>query len=217
MKIEIWGDVVCPYCYIGKGNLAIALRHFAHAEDVVVLNRAFELDPRFDKHSVLTVEQAAARKYGMTSQQTEAAERRLQHSAREAGLDYSIDRPTGNTFDVHRVLRMSEELGLRNQLTETVFRMNFTNQANVFDRNTLVDLATGVGLDPVAVREMLAGDAYAKAVHQEESAAKRRGISTLPVMLIDGTVEIAGAQSPQTYLKALERAWDAGHPSGVPT
>jgi predicted DsbA family dithiol-disulfide isomerase len=83
MKIEIWGDVVCPYCYIGKANLAIALRQFAHAEDVVVLNRAFELDPRFDKHSILTVEQAAARKYGMTPQQTEAAERRLQQSARE--------------------------------------------------------------------------------------------------------------------------------------
>jgi predicted DsbA family dithiol-disulfide isomerase len=217
MKIEIWGDIVCPYCYIGKGNLVIALRQFAHAEDVVVLNRAFELDPRFDKRSILTVEQAAARKYGMTPQQTEAAERRLQQSARKAGLDYSIDRPTGNTFDIHRVLRMSEDFGLRNQLTETLFGMNFTNQANVFDRDTLVGLATGAGLDPVAVREVLAGDAYAKAVHQEESAAKRRGISTLPVMLIDSTIEVAGARSPQTYLKALEHAWDVGHPSGVPT
>lgn len=210
MKVEIWGDIVCPYCYIGKARLAEALAAFAHADEVEIENRAFELDPRFDRNTVLTVAQAAARKYGMSESETERAERRLQKKAQDVGLSYSIERPTANTFDVHRVLRYADEFGLRRELTDRVYRANFAGERNVFDHESLIELAAEVGLDGDGVRKVLDGDAYAAEVREEARTAKRRGLSTVPYFLIDGRVEVSGARSVETFLAALDQAWEAG-------
>ncbi|MGW6898800.1 DsbA family oxidoreductase [Streptomyces sp. NPDC054919] len=211
MQVEIWGDIVCPYCYIGKARFRRALESFPHADEVQVSYRAFELDPRFDRETVLTVHEAAKRKYGMSPADTDAAEHRLQVMANTSGLPYSVERPTANTFDVHRVLRYAEDFGLRGELTDAVFRVNFAGEGNVFDHDTLVGIAQRVGLDPDGVRKVFDSDAYADEVRAEARTVKRRGLTTVPYLLIDGEVVVSGAKSVEAFAEALETAWNARH------
>jgi predicted DsbA family dithiol-disulfide isomerase len=160
---------------------------------------------------VLTVAQAAARKYGMSATETERAERRIQRMAEAEGLPYSIERPTANTFDTHRVLRFADESGQRAALTDRVFRANFSGKINVFDSDTLTALAAETGLDPEEVANVLATDAYAAEVRAESRDAKRRGIDSLPFLIINERDVISGTQPVETYGKALMSAWTPGH------
>jgi predicted DsbA family dithiol-disulfide isomerase len=209
LQVEIWGDIVCPYCYIGKARFHKALERFPHADEVKVSYRAFELDPRFDRQTVLTVHEAAKQKYGMSPADTDAAEHRLQRMANAEGLPYSVERPLTNTFDVHRVLRYAEDFGAREELTDAVFRANYAGKANVFNHATLIDIAQRVGLDPDGVRKVLDSDAYADEVRAEERTVKRRGLTAVPYFLIDGEVVVSGAKSVDAFAAALDTAWKA--------
>lgn len=210
----IWVDIVCPYSYIGMARFDQALRKFAHAGEVEVWYRAFELDPDFDRGVVLTVGEAAARKYSMSAEQTDRAERRLRAMAHAEGLPYSIERPTGNTFDIHRVLRSAADVGLRGPLTERVFRATFSGNVSVFDRESLVALAEEVGIDRDHVSHVLSGDDYANEVRAEARLAKEHGVTGVPFFLIDGHNGVSGAQSVETFAAALDAAWAATRTDG---
>ncbi|HEY7198564.1 MAG TPA: DsbA family oxidoreductase, partial [Candidatus Dormibacteraeota bacterium] len=187
MKVEIWSDVVCPWCYIGKRRFERALAGFEHRDEVEVRWRSFELDPRAPRESG-DEEPAArlARKYGMTVEQARAAQDRVTGLAAEEGLAYRLDaaRPA-NTFDAHRLLHLAADRGVQAAVKEGLMAAYFTEARPIGDSETLVAVAAGAGLDEAAAREVLAGDAYAEDVAADEREAAALGISGVPFFVLD--------------------------------
>ncbi len=218
MQVEIFSDVVCPWCAIGKRRLEAALGRFEHADDVDVVWRAFELDPgapaRRDGDNV----DRLARKYGMTRQQAVEANARLTAAAAAEGLDFHLERTqSGNTFDAHRLLHYARSAGpgLQNALKERLFVAYFTDGDAIGDPETLVRLATEVGLDPHECADILAGDRYAAEVRGDERDAYELGVTGVPFFVVDGKFAVPGAQDADTVLSVLRRAWKKAHPLEV--
>src|SRR4051794_24498154 len=148
MKVEIWSDVVCPWCYIGKRRFETTLARFQHADQVEVIWRSFQLDSDAPLESGLTVTEMLAGKYGVGLEQAAAMNDRVTSIAAEEGLDYHLDKAKyTNTFDAHRLIHLAAERGLRNEMKERLMRAYFTEGASVGNADTLVRLAAEVGLD----------------------------------------------------------------------
>jgi predicted DsbA family dithiol-disulfide isomerase len=211
--VEIWSDVVCPWCYVGKRQFERALSGFAHADDVTVEWRSFELDPNSPPQVDMPMAQILSRKYGMTEEQAEQANRRMTDLAASVGLDYHLDtaRP-GNTFDAHRLIHLAAEHGRGDAMKERLLAAYFTEGRSVGDHDTLVELAVEVGLDGDEVRATLDGDRYAADVRHDETRAASLGATGVPFFVIDGTYGISGAQGDEVILRALEQAWTESHP-----
>jgi predicted DsbA family dithiol-disulfide isomerase len=215
MKVEIFSDVVCPWCAVGKRRFEAALARFEHAGDVDVVWRAFELDPHAPARRGGDDAERLAAKYGMTRAQAVAARERLTATAAAEGLDFHLDRSQpGNTFDAHRLLHHAGGVGagLQDALAERLFASYFTEGATIGEPATLVRLATEVGLDPRECADILAGDRYADAVRADERDALELGVTGVPFFVVDGTFAIAGAQDADTILGVLRRAWAKAHP-----
>jgi predicted DsbA family dithiol-disulfide isomerase len=213
VKVEIWSDVVCPWCYIGKRRFESALAAFEHRDEVEVEWRSFELDPQAAPDTGEDPVERLARKYGMTREDALAAHARVTGLAAQEGLTYRLDvaRPA-NTFDAHRLLHLAAERGLQAAAEERLFAAYFTEGRSLGDPETLVALAVEVGVDEAAAREMLRGDAYADAVAGDEREASELGISGVPFFVIDRRYGISGAQPAELIGQALERAWADTHP-----
>jgi predicted DsbA family dithiol-disulfide isomerase len=209
VKVEIWSDVVCPWCYIGKRRFERALAAFEHRDEVEVEWRSFELDPQAARDTGEDPVERLARKYGMTREDALAAHARVTGLAAQEGLAYRLDvaRPA-NTFDAHRLLHLAAEQGVQAAAEERLFAAYFTEGRSLGDPETLVALAAEVGLDEAAAREVLQGDAYADAVAGDEREASELGISGVPFFVIDRRYGISGAQPAELIGQALERAWD---------
>ncbi|MCP2267158.1 DsbA family oxidoreductase [Promicromonospora thailandica] len=208
MRIEIWSDVSCPWCYIGKARFTKALVAFPHRDEVEVVHRSFELDPRLARTRSTTGPEHA-QKYGMTPQQARAAEEDLARLARAEGLDYLVDfRDHGNTFDLHRLLHLAASRGLGNTLLDLFYEGNFSAERSIYDPEHQVELAVRAGLDEAEIRTVLADPStYADKVRADESEASRLGITGVPFFVIDRRYGISGAQLTATFTEALERAW----------
>jgi len=217
VKVEIWSDVVCPWCYIGKRRFESGLAAFEQRDEVEVQWRSFELDPRAPRTSDGDQVERLARKYGMTREAALAAQARVTGLAAEEGLAYRLDlaRPA-NTFDAHRLLHLAAERGVQGAAEERLFAAYFTEGRALSDPETLVALAGEVGLDEAAAREVLQGDAYAEAVAGDEREAAALGISGVPFFVIDRRYGISGAQPADLIQRALAQAWADAHPD-VPT
>lgn len=208
MQVEVWSDVVCPWCYIGKRELESALARFAHADEVTVTWRSYELDPRSPRRVELTMAEVLGRKYGMSPERAEAANRQMTELAAGVGLEYHLDRvQIGNTFDAHRLLHLATAEGLGAELSERLLAAYFTEGRAVSDPATLVELAGGVGLDPARAQAVLAGDEFADAVRADEARATDLGCTGVPFFVMDGRFGVPGAQPADVLLRALERAW----------
>jgi len=207
MRVEIFADVVCPWCYVGLARFDRALAGFAHRDDVEVVHRAFELDAAAPPAGTGTTLQMLRDKYGMSAEQALAAEQRVAALAAAEGLPFVVDRRHGNTFDVHRVLRLASQTGHGDQAHRAVFRAYFSGAADVFDPAGLTAVAGGAGLDAAAVDDVLAGDRYAAEVRADEREAARYGISGVPFFVIDTRLGLSGAQPAETLAAALEQAW----------
>jgi predicted DsbA family dithiol-disulfide isomerase len=213
MKIEIFSDVVCPWCAIGKRRFETALGSFAHADEVDVHWRAFELDPSAPRISEGDVASNLAAKYGMTREAAVASQDRLAALAAQDGLDFHFEKAKrGNTFDAHRLLHYAHEVGLQDELKERLFVAYFTEGESIGDRATLVRLGADVGLDADKSAEVLAGDRYAEEVRADEREAHSLGINGVPFFVIDRHYGISGAQSPEAILEVLDAAWTEAHP-----
>lgn len=212
VKVEIWSDVVCPWCYIGKRRFERALAAFEHRDEVEVRWRSFELDPRAPRAGDEDQVQRLARKYGMTRDEALAAQARVTGVAAEEGLAYRLDvaRPA-NTFDAHRLLHLAAEHGVQGAAEERLFAAYFTEGRRIGDPDTLVALAGEAGLDVAAARNVLQGDAYADAVAGDEREAAELGISGVPFFVIDRRYGVSGAQPADLIRSALERAWADAH------
>lgn len=209
MRIEVWSDVVCPWCYVGDARLRSALAKFEHAGDVEVVYRSFELDPTFPDADVEPARRMLMRRYGMSAEQAAAADSRVAELAAAEGLPFSAEHLVGNTFDVHRVLQLGRERGRQDELLERVFRASFGAATSIFDADALVALAIQAGIEGAAARRVLDSDEYADAVRNDEREARELGISGVPFFLFDDRLYVAGAQPVEVMRRALRQAWES--------
>jgi predicted DsbA family dithiol-disulfide isomerase len=209
MEVEIWSDVVCPWCYIGKRRFERAVASFGHPGEVTVSYRSFELDPNAPAQRTGTQAEHLASKYGMTIAQAEQASEQMTERAAADGLEFRFDVIRGgNTFDAHRLLHLAKGHGLQPEMKERLLRATFTEGLPIADKPTLVRLATEVGLPAARVQAVLDGDAYADAVRADERQAARYGITGVPFFVADGKYAVSGAQPPEVLLQLLRRAYD---------
>jgi predicted DsbA family dithiol-disulfide isomerase len=213
LSIDVWSDVVCPWCYVGKRRLESALALFEHRDSVDVRWHSFELDPSAPLVHDNPGGQAErlARKYDTTVPAAQEMLDRMTRTAADDGIEMHFEKIRGgNTFDAHRLLHFAAQHGKQDVLKERLFRAIFTEGEPIAYRETLVKLAGEVGLDPDAVRTMLLGDAYADAVRADEKQAAALGIRGVPFFMLDGKYGLSGAQPADVLVAALERAWQAG-------
>ncbi len=215
MLVEIWSDVVCPWCYIGKRRFERALEQFAHRAEVEVLWRSFELDPGARSASGGGGDYAdrLARKYGTSRASAQRMLESMTAAAAAEGLQFGFERAVAaNTFQAHQVLHLAAERGVQDRVKERLLRAYFCEGEAVGDRETLVRLGAEAGLEADEVAKALEVQEYAEAVRADEAGAGALGISGVPFFVIDRRYGVSGAQPPGQLLDALERAWAAAHP-----
>lgn len=209
MEIEIWSDIACPWCYIGKRRLQAALAQFEHRDAVRVVWRSFELDPEAPAERRGDRAEHLARKYGMSLEQARAAEQRLTDTAAGEGLEFRFDiARAGNTFDAHRVVHLARAHDLQDEMKERLLRAYFSEGDLISDPAILTGLAVEVGLPEPEVSETLASDRYAEAVRDDERTATALGISAVPTFVVDRALGAAGAHPPEDLLRLLREGWD---------
>lgn len=209
MRIDIWSDIVCPWCYIGHSRFSRALASFEHRDEVEVVYRSFELDPSIPAGQSTPILDVLAAKYGLTAAQARDAEAGVAATAAAEGLDFTADRAMGNTFDAHRLVHLGREHGLQGPLLERLYRAYFAEGRPVFEPGDLIDLAAGAGLDPVGARRSLEDGSYRGDVRADEDQARGLGISGVPFCVLDGKLGVSGAQPAETFARALRQAWES--------
>jgi predicted DsbA family dithiol-disulfide isomerase len=204
--IDLWSDVVCPFCYLGARQLQLALDRFENVGDVVIRHRAFELDPNAPTDYDLSLPELLAKKYSMPIERAKALNDRLEGEASVLGMTWSMKdaRPT-NTFDAHRVIALSVTQELDQVMSERLFRAYFCEGQLVSDRVVLTALANEVGV--VGVEELWSSDAFSSAVRADEDDARELGITGVPSLLLDEKFMVVGAQGADQILDVLQRAW----------
>ncbi|MFI6372527.1 DsbA family oxidoreductase [Streptomyces sp. NPDC050546] len=210
MRVEIWSDIACPWCYVGKARFEKALRDFPHRDEVEVVHRSFELDPGRAKDDIQPVITMLTKKYGMSAAQAEAGEDNLGAQAAAEGLDYRTrGRDHGSTFDMHRLLHFAKEHDRQERLLDALYRANFAEERSVFGEDErLVELAVAAGLDADAARAVLADpEAYAAEVRADEREAAQLGANGVPFFVLDRTYGVSGAQPAEVFAQALTQAF----------
>ncbi|HEY1015570.1 MAG TPA: DsbA family oxidoreductase, partial [Herpetosiphonaceae bacterium] len=216
MQIEIWSDLVCPWCYIGKRRFEAALAGFAHRDAVSVRWRSFELEPDAPRQTSEPLVESLAERKRMPVAQAQAMIEQVTGVAAADGLAYRLDlAQSGNTFDAHRLVHLAAERGLGEAVTERLMRGYFSEGAAIGEREPLASLAAEAGLEAEAVAGLLDGDAYADAVRGDERLAMELGIQGVPFFVIDGKYGISGAQPAAALREALEQIWAREHPAPV--
>ncbi len=214
MQIEVFSDVVCPWCYIGKRRLEEALSTFAHADEVTVTYRSFQLDPSTPQHTDQTLDEMLATKYGRSLVEARAMNQRVSDIAATVGLDFQLEQAhPANTFDAHRLLHFAADHDRQSELKERLLRAYFTEGRKIGDHEELADLAAEVGLDRKAAADVLAGDDYAEAVDEDLALARGFGASGVPFFVFDRKYGISGAQETAVFTGVLDRAWAEATPT----
>jgi predicted DsbA family dithiol-disulfide isomerase len=212
MQLEIWADVVCPWCYLGKRRFEQALESFGHRDEVSVVFRSFELDSSAPAGVTRPAVDVLAGKYGMTAEQALDAQRQMEQRAAADGLEFRMGGlRSGSTRDAHRLLHLAKARGVQAELAERLYRAHFTEQASIFDHDSLAEIAVGAGLDRDEVTRVLAGDEYADAVDTDEAMAQALGTTGVPLFVIDRRYGFSGAQSPEVIVQVLDQAWADAH------
>ncbi len=208
MKVEIWSDVVCPWCYIGKRRFEQALAAFAHRAEVEVVWRSFELDPGAPAERTGGYAENLATKYGVTVDKAREMLASMTAAAAQDGLsfDFGISRP-GSTFDAHRLLHLAADRGVQDAVKERLLRATFTEGEPIGDRDALVRLAAEAGLDADEARAVLESGRYAADVRADEQQARAYGITGVPFFVVDGKYGVSGAQPADALGQVLAQAW----------
>src|SRR5690349_1274222 len=215
MLIEIWSDVVCPWCYIGKRRLETALAQFAHADDVDVVFRSFELDPTAPQVGTETVAEMLGRKYGGGTAGARQMMARVDDIAAQEGLRFDYAHAThSKTVDAHRLLHLALAQGgppLQRALKEAFLDAYFGHGRSMGDHGVLREVAVGVGLDAGEVDRVLAGDEFTDAVRSDVERARAYGATGVPFFVVDRAYGVAGAQPTEVFTQVLEQAWAESH------
>ncbi len=210
LRVDVWSDIACPWCYVGKRHLEQALERFPHRDDVQVVWRAFELDPSAPRELDKRIDYAErlAKKYRSPRQEAEQMIRRMTETAAWDNLEFRFDRiRPGNTFDAHRVIHLAHDRHKQDAVKERFLRAYLSEGESIGDPETLVRLAGEAGLDPEEVRATLASDAYTEQVRDDESEAAELGIGGVPFFIVGGRYAVSGAQPAEILVRALTLAW----------
>jgi predicted DsbA family dithiol-disulfide isomerase len=208
MLVEIWSDIACPWCYVGRARFAAALARFEHRDEVTMVWRSFELDPDAPAEREGSHAELIARKYGRTLEEVAEMDAQLTATAAVDGLTIRFaEMRSGNTFDGHRLIHLAAAHGKQDAMKERLFRAYFSEGALISDHETLEKLGVEVGLPADEVRELLLTERYAEEVRDDERTAHSAGISAVPCFVIDRKYGASGAQPPDTLLEFLQHGW----------
>ena len=205
LQIDVWSDLACPFCYIGKNRLDRAIASSPHAEAIIVRVRSYELDPGMSDAATPNLELVAA-KYGLSPAEAERMEDKVAAIAHRDGLPFTADRVAANSFNVHRVLHLAGTVGLDDQLLGVLQRTMFSGQANSYDPAVLIEAASQLGIPRRRVEEVLASDEFADDVRDDEAEARRLGVTGIPFTVFDGLIAIPGAASIEDFANAIQLA-----------
>lgn len=208
MKVDIWSDVRCPFCYIGKRKFEKALEKFPHKNEIEVNWHSFELDPALETDpSVNAVEHIAEIK-GISKEQAQGMHRHVTQVAKEIGLDFDFEKNVvANSFNAHRLIQLAKTKSLANEAEEALFKAHFTEGKNIDDKETLIQTGISIGLDENEVKEIFSFDVFAEEVKRDEMQAQTFGIRGVPFFILDNKYAVSGAQSPDVFYQALSQAW----------
>jgi len=207
MKVEMWLDFVCPFCYLGKAKFEKALENFSHKENVEIIYKSFELNPNASKVYTGTVSELISKQYGITIEEAEENNKRLTAEAKELGLVYNLDKAIPvNTLYAHRLLQYSKEIGKEAKIVSLIFKTYFTDSKNISDIDTLVEISKEAGLEEDVVRKILNSDRYTDRVREDEKESQDIGVDVVPYFLINKKLTVVGAQSIDTLRMGLEKA-----------
>jgi predicted DsbA family dithiol-disulfide isomerase len=216
VHVEIWSDIACPWCYIGKRRFEAALAAYEHRDEVTVTWRSFELDPTAPPARDVDGATHLAQKYGMSREEAVAMQDRMTQNAAADGLEFRFDIARGgNTFDAHRVVHLAAAHGAQDAMKERIMRAYLSEGELISDHATLERLAVEVGLPREEVADVLRRDAYSREVREDERTAGRMGISAVPFFVVDRAIGAAGAHPPEQLLRLLREARAANPPATV--
>jgi predicted DsbA family dithiol-disulfide isomerase len=214
MRIEIWSDIACPWCYIGKRRLETAVDGFEHGDDVEVVYRSFQLDPTAPTTVTETAQQMLATRYGVSPAEAAQMQARVTELAAAEGMAWRHDETLhANTLDAHRLLHLAKEEGRQGVLKEALFAANFVEARNLADHAVLREIAVGAGLPAERVDAVLAGDEFAADVRADVDRARAYGATGVPFFVVDEKYGVSGAQPTELFGQLLERAWRDSHPA----
>ena len=217
MRVDIWADLVCPWCYLGKRRFDNALAEFAHAGDVEVVHHSFQLDPSFPLGETRDQREVLTEKYGMTAEQAAKSGLEMEERAAADGLEYNMTgMKMGNTVDAHQILHLGAKHGLADAVMERLYRAHFTEQRSIFTHDSLVELAVEAGLDGAEARTVLESGTYAEEVAADGAEARALGASGVPFFVIDNRYGVSGAQPKEVFTQALTRAYSESTPTPAP-
>lgn len=209
MKIEIWSDVMCPFCYIGKRRFESALAKFEHKHEVQIVWKSFQLNPQMKTDPQKNINQYLAEIKGWTLDQAESMNDRVTQMAAAEGLHYDLDKAiVANSFDAHRLIQLAKTHNKGDEAEECLFKAYFSEGKNTADHSTLIQLGAEAGLDKNEVEKMLNENSFTTEVQKDISEARKLGINAVPFFLIDRKYGISGAQQSETFLEALNKSWE---------
>lgn len=208
MKVEIWSDFVCPYCYLGKRRFEMALDQFPHRQHVMIEFKSYELNTHAEKNVSTNYISLLADKYKMTLDQARSTTNDLEKQAKDIGLIFNFEtmQPT-NTFDAHRLMKHAAKQGKSHHMVERLFKAYFTQSENIGDHKTLRKLAHDVGLTSEDVESVLVTNAYTRAVREDEEQAQQLGVQGVPFFVFNEIYAVSGAQPPEVFVQVLEKVW----------
>jgi predicted DsbA family dithiol-disulfide isomerase len=213
VRVEVWSDVVCPWCFIGKRRLEAALERFPHRNEVEVVWRSFQLDPSVPEGETHPTLPALAAKYGRSVEEMRGTMRHVEETAAAEGLRYDLAAGvSGNTLLAHELLHLAAEHGLQGAMKERLLHAHFEQARSVFDVDSLAALAVEVGLDESEVRAALADSRYRPAVQEDIATARALGATGVPFFVVDRRYGASGAQPAELLLQVLEKAWADAQP-----
>ncbi len=213
MKIEIWSDFACPFCYIGKTRFEEALNKFEHKNEVEVIYKAYQLNPYAPKEMEGSAYEAFAKGHNMTPAQAKERFKMFEQNAKSVGLTYNYDIiQMTNTFDAHRLAKYANTKGLEEKLTTRLMKAYFTDGLNLSDIDTLTKLAKEVGLDEKKSKELLLTDQYKDEVNAQIDEARKVGVQGVPFFVINRKYGVSGAQQTDYFYQALNQIWQEDHP-----
>lgn len=209
LKVEIWSDIRCPFCYLGKKRFEAALEQFPHNNQVKTEWRSFQLDPYLVTRPDKNVYDHLAEVKGISREQSIQAHQQIVLQSQQLGLKYNFDKViVANSFNAHRLTHLSKQFNLENEIEERLFEAYFSEGKNIDDIGTLLILGKEVGIPEEEIKAMLSGEDYTDNVLMDESYARELGINAVPFFLFNEQLSVRGAQPPETFLRALLKSWE---------
>ena len=219
MKIEIWSDVMCPFCYIGKRKFEMALSQFSEKDNVQLVWKSFQLSPEMKTDPNTNIHQFLAKHKGFSLQEAKEVNEHVTQLAKEVGLEYNFDKSiVANSFNAHRFTHYAKQNGKQNEAEEKLFKAYFTEGKNIDDYSTLILLGEEIGLDKTGLKSALENGMYADAVKADIQEAQQIGVRGVPFFVFDRKYAVSGAQNVQTFLQTLEQSvaeWKKENPISI--